>query len=109
MPRSGCVAKRPTDPGRWHLEYGIADRIAACKEAPVCAPAKHHFDECTERVTKATADGSAPTEDCVEECTSWTPYPPALATLPPHPPRFFKKGRTGGRGRCPLEKKSTVD
>ena len=33
-----------------------------------CAPLKHHFDECTERVThKQETDGKTD-EDCVEEC-----------------------------------------
>jgi hypothetical protein len=35
-----------------------------------CAPAKHHYDECVERVTiaAADADNKGPKEDCVEEC-----------------------------------------
>jgi len=42
-----------------------------CKESKACAPAKHHFDECVERVTAAD-DGKPvekkhPHEDCVEE------------------------------------------
>lgn len=34
-----------------------------------CAPLKHHYDECAERVTKQQEenDGKAE-EDCVEEC-----------------------------------------
>ena len=43
-----------------------------CKESKGCAPVKHHFDECVERVTGASHDGPAdkkhPNEDCVEEC-----------------------------------------
>lgn len=39
----------------------------ACKNSKQCAPAKHHFDECVERVTAQEADGEAK-EDCVEEC-----------------------------------------
>ncbi|KAI1387449.1 Non-heme 11 kDa protein of cytochrome bc1 complex [Hypoxylon trugodes] len=38
-----------------------------CKNSKQCAPAKHHFDECVERVTNASDDGEA-NEDCVEEC-----------------------------------------
>ena len=38
----------------------------ACKNSKQCAPAKHHFDECVERVTAQEADGEAK-EDCVEE------------------------------------------
>ncbi|KAL3423639.1 ubiquinol-cytochrome c reductase complex subunit [Phlyctema vagabunda] len=40
-----------------------------CKESSACRPAKHHFDECVERVTAAQddEDNKAPNEDCVEE------------------------------------------
>ncbi|KAK9424226.1 putative Ubiquinol-cytochrome C reductase hinge protein-domain-containing protein [Seiridium unicorne] len=38
-----------------------------CKNSKQCAPAKHHYDECVERVTKAEEDGSGAKEDCVEE------------------------------------------
>ncbi|PMD59212.1 Non-heme 11 kDa protein of cytochrome bc1 complex [Hyaloscypha bicolor E] len=42
-----------------------------CKESKVCSPAKHHFDECVERVTGADhgkpVDKKHPDEDCVEE------------------------------------------
>ncbi|KAI1811202.1 ubiquinol-cytochrome C reductase hinge protein-domain-containing protein [Poronia punctata] len=37
-----------------------------CKNSKQCAPAKHHFDECVERVTNASDDEGAK-EDCVEE------------------------------------------
>ncbi|KAI1005288.1 hypothetical protein K3495_g2937 [Podosphaera aphanis] len=36
-----------------------------CQNSPACLPAKHHFEECVERVTSAE-EGST-TEDCVEE------------------------------------------
>jgi ubiquinol-cytochrome c reductase subunit 6 len=42
-----------------------------CRESKQCAPAKHHFDECVERVTGADEgkhDKKHPKEDCVEEC-----------------------------------------
>lgn len=43
-----------------------------CKESKTCAPSKHHFDECVERVTGADegkeVDKKHPNEDCVEEC-----------------------------------------
>lgn len=39
-----------------------------CKNAPQCAPAKHHYDDCAARVQKQEAEGEV-TEDCVEECT----------------------------------------
>ncbi|KAK0743159.1 ubiquinol-cytochrome C reductase hinge protein-domain-containing protein [Schizothecium vesticola] len=37
---------------------------AECTESKQCAPVKHHFDECVERVTGAGSDNK---EDCVEE------------------------------------------
>ncbi|ROW13462.1 hypothetical protein VPNG_04446 [Cytospora leucostoma] len=37
-----------------------------CKNSKQCAPAKHHYDECVERVTAAQDNGGAK-EDCVEE------------------------------------------
>ncbi|KAM5348757.1 hypothetical protein ACJ41O_008580 [Fusarium nematophilum] len=37
-----------------------------CRNSPQCAPAKHHFDECVERVQQQESEGAA-TEDCVEE------------------------------------------
>lgn len=47
-----------------------ADEIVTeCKNSPQCAPAKHHFDHCVERVEQQESDGGAK-EDCVEECTS---------------------------------------
>ncbi|KAK0708237.1 ubiquinol-cytochrome C reductase hinge protein-domain-containing protein [Lasiosphaeris hirsuta] len=36
-----------------------------CRQSKKCAPVKHHFDECVDRVTGA-AEG-VPKEDCVEE------------------------------------------
>ena len=42
---------------------------AECAESKQCAPHKHHYEECAERVTKQMEenDGKAK-EDCVEEC-----------------------------------------
>ena len=48
--------------------------IAECKNAPQCAPAKHHYDDCVERVQKQESEGEV-TEDCVEECTCYPPSP----------------------------------
>ncbi|KAK4219917.1 ubiquinol-cytochrome C reductase hinge protein-domain-containing protein [Rhypophila decipiens] len=36
-----------------------------CRNSKQCAPAKHHYDECVERVTGASEGGAK--EDCVEE------------------------------------------
>jgi hypothetical protein len=42
--------------------------LTECINSKGCAPAKHHFDECQERVTgQIESDGKAK-EDCVEEC-----------------------------------------
>lgn len=43
-----------------------------CAHSAQCAPFKHHFDECVERVTRQEEDEDfkGPKEDCVEECKS---------------------------------------
>ena len=33
-----------------------------------CAPLKHHYDECAERVTQQHEQHGKAHEDCVEEC-----------------------------------------
>ncbi|KAF4122813.1 ubiquinol-cytochrome c reductase subunit 6 [Geosmithia morbida] len=38
----------------------------AAEEEPQCAPAKHHFEHCVERVQEQQENGGAK-EDCVEE------------------------------------------
>jgi len=45
-----------------------ANQRTECKNSSQCAPAKHHFDECVERVQQQESEGEAK-EDCVEECT----------------------------------------
>lgn len=44
-----------------------------------CAPLKHHYDECAERVTQQQEETGKADEDCVEECMS-NPFPRARAT-----------------------------
>ncbi len=56
-----------------HELLGFANiNITECKESKGCAPVKHHYDECVERVTGADegkpVDKKHPNEDCVEEC-----------------------------------------
>lgn len=51
------------------LEFQHADASTECRNSPQCAPAKHHFDECVERVQQQESEGGAK-EDCVEECMS---------------------------------------
>lgn len=43
---------------------------AECANSAQCAPFKHHFDECVERVHAQHSDAGhkGPKEDCVEEC-----------------------------------------
>jgi len=38
-----------------------------CLRSAQCAPAKHHYDECAERVTKQQEETGKAEEDCVEE------------------------------------------
>jgi hypothetical protein len=42
-----------------------------------CAPLKHHYDECAERVMQQQEENGKADEDCVEECTS-NPYSNAV-------------------------------
>lgn len=45
--------------------------LSECAHSAVCAPYKHHYDECVERVTRQEEQGDdfkGPKEDCVEEC-----------------------------------------
>lgn len=41
----------------------LTKRMTECRNSKQCAPAKHHFEECVERVENGSK------EDCVEECT----------------------------------------
>ncbi|RPA74511.1 Non-heme 11 kDa protein of cytochrome bc1 complex [Ascobolus immersus RN42] len=58
-----------------------------CAETPKCAPYKHHYDECTARVTGAQEAGEETNEDCVEEffhlvhCTTQCAAPKLFAEL----------------------------
>lgn len=42
--------------------------IPECAESKECHPAKHHYDECVERVTGQIENDGKASEDCVEEC-----------------------------------------
>lgn len=46
--------------------------MSECANSSQCAPYKHHYDECVERVTRQEEDEdyNGPKEDCVEECKS---------------------------------------
>ncbi|THW49196.1 Non-heme 11 kDa protein of cytochrome bc1 complex [Aureobasidium pullulans] len=39
-----------------------------CAKSSECAPYKHHYDHCVERVTKQQEENGKADEDCVEEC-----------------------------------------
>ncbi|KAL8392430.1 hypothetical protein RB595_002574 [Gaeumannomyces hyphopodioides] len=43
-----------------------------CKNSKQCSPAKHHYDECIERVTNSSSSDSEEKEDCVEEYAGCT-------------------------------------
>ncbi|ORX95106.1 ubiquinol-cytochrome C reductase hinge protein-domain-containing protein [Clohesyomyces aquaticus] len=38
-----------------------------CKESKECQPAKHHYDECVDRVTGQIDNDGKASEDCIEE------------------------------------------
>jgi hypothetical protein len=40
-----------------------------------CSPAKHHYDDCVERVTGQIDNDGKAKEDCVEECMCQFPAP----------------------------------
>ncbi|KAB2575458.1 Cytochrome b-c1 complex subunit 6 [Lasiodiplodia theobromae] len=58
-----------------------------CAESKECHPAKHHYDECVERVTKQIDDNGKADEDCVEEffhlahCATQCAAPKLFASL----------------------------
>lgn len=58
-----------------------------CANSAQCAPYKHHYDECVERVLRQEEDEDfkGTKEDCVEECKSLVgiPVPPELALRAP--------------------------
>lgn len=56
------------------LTFGIC---IECAKSAQCAPLKHHYDECVERVTEQhdNPDHKGPKESCVEECELTHPSP----------------------------------
>ncbi len=42
--------------------------VAECMRTAQCAPLKHHYDECAERVQQQEKEHGKAQEDCVEEC-----------------------------------------
>lgn len=55
-----------------------------CAKSAQCAPLKHHYDECVERVTEQheDPDHKGPKENCVEECELCLLLSPDCATVP---------------------------
>lgn len=55
-----------------------------CAKSAQCAPLKHHYDECVERVTEQHEDPNhkGPKENCVEECELCLLLSPDCATFP---------------------------
>jgi len=53
---------------RNHTKRRDADRIIDCTKSKDCAPLKHHYEHCVERVTSQQEEHGKAHEDCVEEC-----------------------------------------
>lgn len=47
--------------------------LTECMTTKECSPAKHHYDECVERVTGKIENDGKSDEDCVEECRNPSP------------------------------------
>jgi len=61
----------------WEGDLLTLGLIIECANSAQCAPFKHHFDECVERVHAQHSDHKhkGPKEDCLEECEfSFLPY-----------------------------------
>jgi len=54
---------------RWEEEpERVLTRFTECMKSQQCAPLKHHYDECAERVMHQQEENGKADEDCVEEC-----------------------------------------
>lgn len=49
---------------------GLLTCYIECMKSQQCAPLKHHYDECAERVQQQQEENGKADEDCVEECKS---------------------------------------
>ncbi|GJC89709.1 cytochrome b-c1 complex subunit 6 [Colletotrichum liriopes] len=56
-----------TDLAEAAMPWATVEAEAPAAEEKACAPAKHHYDECVERVTAAADSEEGAKEDCVEE------------------------------------------
>lgn len=52
------------------IDQWLTILVTDCAKSKQCAPYKHHYDECVERVTEQQGKDGKADEDCVEECTS---------------------------------------
>lgn len=59
--RQGAIDERDSTRDR-------SDKTTECAKSAECAPHKHHYDDCVERVTKQQEENGKADEDCVEEC-----------------------------------------
>lgn len=71
---------------QWHLPQRVRhanDGLSTeCMNTPGCAPYKHHYEECAERVTKQIEEDGKASEDCVEECKSTLVLVRTCKTMP---------------------------
>ena len=57
--------------GWWAAKSATLLTLATeCEKTSECKPAKHHYDECVDRVTAAADSEKGTKEDCIEECKS---------------------------------------
>lgn len=62
------------------LNSGLILLRIDCLKTAQCAPLKHHYDACAERVQQQEQDGGKAEEDCVEECMC-LPNPPSVDSV----------------------------
>jgi hypothetical protein len=88
-----------------YIIWTCADNnITECAESKECHPAKHHYDECVERVTGQIENDGKASEDCVEECTS--SHIPTLRQLLTHislPPGSLRIPMRRTKALCPAQ------
>ena len=68
------LRSQPDDGTPQSLLTWLPTGLTECGHSAQCAPLKHHFEECAQRVRaqEENPDHKGPKEDCVEECESLT-------------------------------------